>query len=68
LRPGRYWIDISSSIPGIKILDEIHNAIAFEVMDTGSVEFKLSQGRRGVISPLLQWNTKPYLNKINIFI
>jgi lipopolysaccharide transport system ATP-binding protein len=56
LRSGRYWIDLGSSIPGIQMLDEVHNAIAFEVVDSGSVEFKLSQGRRGVIAPILRWH------------
>ena len=57
LRRGQYWINLGSSIPGIQVLDEVHNAITFEVMDTGSVEFKLSEGRRGVILPILKWNT-----------
>ncbi len=57
LRPGRYWIDLSSSIPAVEMLDEVRNAIAFEVIDSGGVEFKLSQGRRGVIIPILEWNT-----------
>ena len=43
------------SIPGIEILDEIRNAIAFEVVDSGGIEFKLSQGRRGVVTPVLEW-------------
>jgi len=58
LRPGRYWIDLASSVPGVRWLDEIRSAIAFEVVDSGSVEFKLSQGRRGVITPILKWNTQ----------
>jgi len=61
LRPGRYWIDLGSSIPGVQMLDEVRNVIAFEVVDTGSVEFKLSQGRRGVIAPILKWNTERLL-------
>ena len=59
LRPGRYWIDLSSSIIGIKLLDRIEHAISFEVIDPGaSIEFKLSQGRRGVIAPILPWETE----------
>jgi len=57
LRPGRYWIDLGSSVPGIRMLDEARNAISFEVVDTGSVEYKLTQGRRGVIAPILRWDT-----------
>lgn len=57
LRPGLYWIDIASSVPGVEMLDEIRNALSFEVLNTGNVEFKLSQGRRGVIAPILGWDT-----------
>ena len=44
-------------MPGIRALDEERNAITFEVVDTGSIEYKLAQGRRGVISPNLPWKT-----------
>jgi len=56
LRSDRYWIDIGSSIPGMMLLDEIRQAISFEVFDAGeSAESKLAQGRRGIIIPLLEW-------------
>jgi len=55
LRPGRYWIDIASSIPKHRMLAEIQQSIAFEVVDDGSLEMRLSQGRLGVIEPLLDW-------------
>ena len=58
LRPGRYIINLSSSIPRVKMLDDIQNAIAFEVIDTGGVEIKLAQGRRGIVCPLLLWKTE----------
>lgn len=58
LRPGRYWVNLASSIPGVRMLDEIQHAISFEVMDSGtSLEYKLAQGRRGVIAPRLAWET-----------
>ncbi len=56
LRPGNYWIHLGSSIPCVEVLDEVNHAISFEVLDTGSIESKLSQGRRGVISPILHWD------------
>ncbi|MBM3157905.1 MAG: ABC transporter ATP-binding protein [Chloroflexi bacterium] len=58
LRPGRYWIDIASSIVGFRMLDEIRQSIAFEVVDTGSPEMRLSQGRLGAIAPVLNWTTE----------
>jgi len=57
LRPGRYWIDLGSSIPGVRVLDEFRNVIAFEVIDSGSLDFKFAHGRRGVIAPILKWKT-----------
>ncbi|OPY25915.1 MAG: putative ABC transporter ATP-binding protein [Methanocella sp. PtaU1.Bin125] len=57
LRPGAYTIDLSSSIPGVKMLNLFHNAISFEV--TGlNIENKLSQGRRGIITPIFRWETQ----------
>ena len=57
LRPGRYSIGISSSIPNFLILGNLPDAISFDVIDTGSIESKISQGRQGVISPILHWQT-----------
>ncbi|PKQ27567.1 MAG: hypothetical protein CVT63_07280, partial [Candidatus Anoxymicrobium japonicum] len=57
LRPGQYSVDIASSVPGYKMLDEIRDSIAFEAIDHGSIETKLSQGRLGVIAPVLDWVT-----------
>lgn len=57
LRPGVYSIDLSSSIPGVKILNILQNAISFEV--TGlNIENKLSQERRGTIIPIFNWETE----------
>lgn len=58
LRPGSYWIDLGSSVPNVRMLDEVHNALAFEIWDSGSIVFKLSQVRRGVIAPILGWITQ----------
>ena len=57
LRPGRYWIDLGASIPGVRVLDEVQPAISFEVIDTGSIQYKLAQGRRGAIAPIIKWES-----------
>ncbi len=57
LRTGRYWIDLGSSIPGKRMLDIIEQSIAFEVIDNGSLDLKLSQRRRGIIGPILRWDS-----------
>ena len=57
LRPGVYYIDISSSIPGVKVLNVYQNAISFEIAGL-NVENKLSQGRRGIITPVFGWETQ----------
>ncbi|MBS0150590.1 MAG: ABC transporter ATP-binding protein [Nitrospira sp.] len=55
-RAGRYWISLGASIPGLRTLDEASHAISFEVVDTGSIEHKLAQGRRGIIAPTIKWS------------
>ncbi len=57
-RAGRYWISLGASIPGVRVLDEAPHAISFDVVDTGSVEHKLAQGRRGIIAPTIKWNAR----------
>jgi len=54
-RPGKYWLEVSSSIPKIEVLDIIPKTITFDVIDTGSLDAQLGHGRNGVISPILEW-------------
>ena len=58
LRPGRYYLGVSSSIPNVRVLADIPRVLTFDVIDTGSTESKISQGRQGVISPILNWVTE----------
>lgn len=58
LRPGRYVLDIAASVPNVRMLDEIPGVLTFEVVDTGSLDAKLSLGRQGVIAPVLDWNVQ----------
>ncbi|MDD2765440.1 MAG: ABC transporter ATP-binding protein [Opitutaceae bacterium] len=55
LRPGTYSLSLSSSVPNVKFLASLPNVLSFEVVDDGSVLLKLSQGRAGVVLPILQW-------------
>lgn len=55
IRPGKYTIDLASSIPGVRMLDLRTGCIAFEAVDHGTSVSRLSQGRRGVVSPILEW-------------
>jgi lipopolysaccharide transport system ATP-binding protein len=58
LRPGRYSIDIWAGYPGIRTLDEYFQAIAFDVVDTGSVEALIGEGNsESILSPVLPWET-----------
>jgi homopolymeric O-antigen transport system ATP-binding protein len=58
LRPGRYCIGVSASIPGVHALADLPRILAFDVMDTGSVESMIGQQRQGAISPILAWVTE----------
>jgi len=55
IRPGAYWVTLSASVPGIQMFDEIEQACQFDVTDDGSPIALLSQGRRGIILPVLEW-------------
>ena len=55
LRPGIYSLSLSSSVPNVKFLASLPNVLSFEVVDDGSVLLKLSQGRAGVVLPILPW-------------
>jgi lipopolysaccharide transport system ATP-binding protein len=57
LRPGRYSVTLGASVPGVRVLDVKQQGISFEVIDSGSIEYKLGQGRQGVIRPVLKWTT-----------
>ncbi|MBN1106645.1 MAG: ABC transporter ATP-binding protein [Deltaproteobacteria bacterium] len=55
LRPGQYYLDVAASIPNMRVLEDLKRIITFEVVDTGSLDAKLSVGRQGVIAPTLEW-------------
>lgn len=57
IRPGAYWINLSASVPGVQMLDEFEEVWLFDVLDDGSPVALLSQGRRGIVLPVLQWQT-----------
>jgi lipopolysaccharide transport system ATP-binding protein len=55
LRAGRYRIRVSSSVPGLEILDVTQRVLEFDLVDDSSPILKLGQGRRGLILPILEW-------------
>jgi lipopolysaccharide transport system ATP-binding protein len=58
LRPGRFTIDIWAGYPGVRTLDEYFQAIAFDVVDTGSTEALIGEGNsESILSPVLPWVT-----------
>ncbi|MBI2517780.1 MAG: ABC transporter ATP-binding protein [Opitutae bacterium] len=59
LRPGAYTLSVSASVPNRRFLAEHSQLLSFEVVDDGSVLLKLSQGRAGVVLPILPWVEQP---------
>lgn len=64
-RPGRYSIGVSASVPNVKVLADLPDVIYFDVVDTGSIDSKISQVRQGVIAPTLDWFITKIENPIN---
>ncbi len=58
LRAGKYVVGVSASIPNRKILGDYKFLMSINVIDTGSVEETIGQGREGIISPVIKWRTK----------
>ncbi len=54
MRPGRYKIHIGAMAPG-KMLERHMNAITFDISDVG---YPLPKTRKGIITPIFQWETK----------
>lgn len=57
LRPGRYFITVLAVVPAVKYLGTLSGQLSFDIMELEVVGMKIGQGRRGVIAPLLDWET-----------
>jgi lipopolysaccharide transport system ATP-binding protein len=67
-REGRYRIKVTSSIPGIEMLDGEAESLTFDVVEIQSPMLKLGQNRRGLILPRIKWTTRRYeTNQSDIF-
>ena len=58
LREGQYSILVTSSIPGVEMLDSVKQELVFDLVDDVSPILKLGQNRRGIILPTISWNTE----------
>jgi len=54
MKPGRYNVHFGAMVPGVKILENHANAIVFDISD---VDYPLPKNRKGIIAPLLHWQT-----------
>ena len=66
LRSGRYYVGVSSSIPGVRVLANLPQILVFDVVDTGSVDSRSGQGRQGIIAPVLEWDIRKADNELAI--
>ena len=55
LKPGRYWLSVGAHVPNGRTLDYQENVLAFDV---APVEGGLNSDRAGVVSPILNWQTR----------
>jgi len=57
-RAGRYSLAVTSSVPGIRMLDIFVPNVSFDIQDDASPIHKLGQNRRGVILPIVAWEVR----------
>jgi lipopolysaccharide transport system ATP-binding protein len=59
LKAGEYVLNVSLTVPWIEVLDEVREAVAFEVTDPDDIEINLGgMPREGVVNPILSWNCR----------
>jgi lipopolysaccharide transport system ATP-binding protein len=52
LKPGRYYVSLSSFIEHVKIIEKQESVLSFDVSEVG---YPLNPGRLGVVSPVFKW-------------
>jgi len=55
LRPGSYFLTFGLYVENAEIIDRHENALTFEITPD---ESPLSDGRDGIITPILRWEVK----------
>lgn len=55
LRGGDYYVTLSASVPKVEILDEYRYETHFSIEDSISPVAKTTEGRSGVILPVIPW-------------
>jgi hypothetical protein len=56
LAPGSYTVLVAGHLPQRHIYDVVEQAVAFEISEQGSLTSL--DGRKGVVTPLLKWETR----------
>jgi lipopolysaccharide transport system ATP-binding protein len=56
LTPGHYSVSLSADVLGHAVLDQVRQAVSFEVTTLGSTD-PMSRRKAGIISPLVEWET-----------
>jgi lipopolysaccharide transport system ATP-binding protein len=52
LKPGRYYISLTSFVEHVKIIEKQESVLSFDVSEVG---YPLNPGRLGIVSPVLHW-------------
>ena len=58
LRGGTYFMSIASAIPKIEGLDHLKQDLEFNILDTTSPVVLTTEGRTGVILPVIKWEPR----------
>jgi|CXWL01.1.fsa_nt_gi lipopolysaccharide transport system ATP-binding protein len=56
LKPGRYYVALSSFVERVKIVERQDNVLSFDVSEIG---YPLNPDRLGIVSPIFPWTVRP---------
>ena len=59
MRSGEYWLRVGAAVPCLETLDVFDHDVRFTLHETTSPSAQSGEGRRGAITPTLNWTMQP---------
>jgi lipopolysaccharide transport system ATP-binding protein len=63
IKPGRYYLSFASFIEGVKLIEHLEGAVAFDVSAVG---YTFQPNRWGIIAPVLDWKVSRFNEMVEL--